>query len=193
MSKFSIFNFQLSTERGFTLIELIVAIGVLSILAIFAIAALNPLDQFEKARDSQRKSDLAQLQRVLEQYYQDHGSYPASNNVHQMTDFNGNAIIWGGSSGWSPYLTLVPNDPTNVFKTYVYNSTNNGQQYQLYASLERGPADPATCNASVQNCKQNPTSVQFCTCSGVPAGVDCGAYGKHYPCNYGVSSPNTAP
>lgn len=180
-------------RKGFTLIELVVTIGILAVLAVFAIAALNPIDQFKKARDSQRKSDLAQIQRVLEQYYQDHGVYPSNTASYTIADVNGNSIPWGGAAGWPPYMNLVPSDPDSSNKTYIYYSSNNGQQYQLYASLEKGPTDPQTCKATVVNCQNNPTSVTYCSCSGVPASVDCGINGNHYPCNYGVSSPNTTP
>lgn len=180
-------------SNGFTLIELVVSIGILAILAVFALAALNPLEQFQKARDGQRKSDLAQLQRVLEQYYQDHGQYPKSSGAYAITDFNGDSVAWGGSSGWPPYMNLVPQDP-DMYRTYAYYAPGaNPQKYQLYASLERGPLDPQTCMAAVTNCINNPTSITYCTCPNVPAGADCGNRSKQYPCNYGVSSPNTTP
>src|SRR5574338_433612 len=148
----------MKNQKGFTLIELVVVIGILAILAVFVLAALNPLEQFKKARDGQRKSDLASMQRVLEQYYQDHGSYPKSNGAYQITDFNNNAIIWGGTSGWSPYIDLVPKDPDSS-RTYVYyTSGNTPQAYKLYASLEVGPNDPQTCKATVTNCINNPDS-----------------------------------
>ncbi len=184
---------RLTSQRGFTLIELVVTIGILAILAVFAIAALNPLDQFRKARDSERKSDLAQMQRVLEQYYQDNGRYPDNGNTYTILDHNGNSVVWGGSAGWSPYINLVPTDPTSDIRKFVYYSTSNGQKYQLYTSLEKGPTDPSTCNATVVNCVNNPSNPSYCNCSGVPLSADCGANGRHYPCNYGVSRPNTTP
>src|SRR5579872_2213577 len=81
-------------QYGFTLIELVISIGILAILAVFALAALNPLQQFAKARDGQRKSDLGQIQRMLEQYYQDHGNYPTSSSSYTITDFNGVNVTW---------------------------------------------------------------------------------------------------
>ena len=38
-------------------------------------------EQFKKADDTKRKSDLAQIQRALEAYYQDFGMYPDDNNA----------------------------------------------------------------------------------------------------------------
>lgn len=179
-------------EKGFTLIELVIVIGILSILALFVLAALNPLEQFKKANDGQRKSDLAQIQRALEQYYQDHGSYPKSSSTYTITDFNGASVAWGGTSGWTPYMDFVPKDP-DANRTYIYYTTGGApQSYLLYASLQRGPNDPQTCQATSTNCMKNPDNVSYCSCPNVPASVDCGANGLHYPCNYGVSSPNTS-
>lgn len=180
-------------QQGFTLIELVVSIGILAILAVAALAALNPLEQFAKARDGQRKSDLAQIQRMLEQYYQDHGNYPKSSGSYTITDFNGNSVVWGGSSGWPPYANLVPSDPDSNRRYVYYAAGTNPQKYQLYTAIERGPSDPQTCMATVTNCINNPNNISYCTCSNVPAGVDCGTGSKHYPCNYGVTSPNTTP
>lgn len=180
---------QFSKNSGFTLIELVVSIGILAILAVFVLAQLNPVEQFKKARDGERKSDISQIQKALEQYYQDHGSYPTSTNVYKIQDFSGNPVDWGGASGWTPYLNVVPADPDNT-RSYVYYAFNSGQSYRLYASLERGPSDVSTCQASVTNCRNNPTSVQYCSCTGIPVGATCGS-GK--VCNYGVSSPNTTP
>lgn len=179
-------------SAGFTLIELVISIGILSILATFLIATLNPLQQFEKAHDGQRKSDLSQIKRALEQYYQDHASYPANDGSYQIKDFNGSSVSWGGNAGWQPYMNLVPKDPSSD-RQYVYRSTNNGQTYQLYTALERGPEDPQTCESQSALCKANPDNVSDCNCPNVPSGVDCGTGGAHHPCNFGVTSPNTTP
>lgn len=185
-------------ESGFTMIELLISIGVLSILAVFALAAINPIDQFKKARDSQRKSDLAQIQRVLEQYYQDWGHYPPSNASYQITDEKtspATAIVWGGSSGWTPYMDLVPKDPDSN-RTYMYYSPSSSsyQQYYLYASLERGVLDPSTCKATDSQCKASPDSAACnCTVAATLTAADfCGKNTLH-PCNYGVTSTNTTP
>src|SRR3990172_3939598 len=62
---------------GFTLIELLVTIALVGVLAVTA-TIINPVTQLQKARDSQRKSDLKLIQSVLEFHISDNGYYPAS-------------------------------------------------------------------------------------------------------------------
>ena len=162
-----------NSRKGFTLIEMVVVIGILSILAVGVIMVLNPVAQFQKANDARRKSDLAQIQRALETYYEDNGQYPLSSNF-LIDDKSQGVIQWGAS--WQPYINLLPKDPISS-KNYVYYST--GQVYYLYASLDRG-SDPDMCKNMVGNPLQ---------CSSLPSGASCGSG----PCDYGVSSPNVAP
>jgi prepilin-type N-terminal cleavage/methylation domain-containing protein len=161
-------------NRGFTLIELIIVIGILGILAVAALAVLNPLAQFQKANDTRRKSDLAQIQRALETYYQDHNAYP----VVTGTPYQIPTVAWGSS--WAPYINTLPKDPNFPSRSYVYYSFS-GQSYYLYASLERGSNDPAACNKGL--------ACRSISDNGSPT---CGN-GAGVVCNYGVSSPDVMP
>ncbi|HEV2339285.1 MAG TPA: prepilin-type N-terminal cleavage/methylation domain-containing protein [Patescibacteria group bacterium] len=170
-------------QKGFTLVEMLIAIGIIGILSIVLLMVVNPLEQFQKANDSRRKSDLAQIQRALEQYYQDHGQYPrysTASPLYEIVDFNNiNAnprpgIAWGNP--WQPYMNFLPKDPDSG-RTYIYVTDSSYQTYWLYASLERGTIDSQSCNNGS-------------VCGNVPANVTCGGSNV---CNYGVSSTNTSP
>ncbi len=54
--------------RGFTLLELLVVLGILAILTVTLIFVLNPTETFRKARDTQRLSDLQTLKTALGLY-----------------------------------------------------------------------------------------------------------------------------
>ncbi len=165
------------TKRGFTLIELIVVIGILAVLASGLITIFNPFTQFQKANDAKRKSDLSQIQKSLEVYYQDNGRYPDNPSAadYRIKGLNGNPVAWGLS--WQPYINILPKDP-NSTKQYVYyvSPTSNGQGYYLYASLDRGDKDPQVCHADGSKCDN------------APIDASCGRI-----CNYGISSPNVSP
>ena len=48
-------------DRGFTLIEILVVIGMLAILTTVVLVAVNPLRQFAQARNSQRQANVATI------------------------------------------------------------------------------------------------------------------------------------
>jgi type II secretion system protein G len=163
---------------GFTLIEMLVVIAILGIIATVLFATINPVAQLQKTNDAHRKSDLENVQRALDLYYQDNGSYPASSASFQIAP-GGTAIAWG--SAWSTYMSKLPKDPIAA-NTYVYYSptSSNGQAYYLYANLQQGAHDPNACN--------NGSACTSMSGTGFPSTTACGG-----TCNYGVTSTNVSP
>ncbi|MEW5805648.1 MAG: LamG-like jellyroll fold domain-containing protein [Patescibacteria group bacterium] len=53
---------------SFTLLELLIVIGILAVLASVSFIALNPVEQLRKARDSRRMADLKSLDNALKIY-----------------------------------------------------------------------------------------------------------------------------
>lgn len=58
----------LQNKKGFTLIELLIVIGIISILAGIVLVAVNPAQQFGKANDSERKSEISSVLSAIYQY-----------------------------------------------------------------------------------------------------------------------------
>lgn len=56
-----------ATVRGFTLIEILVVIGIIAILAAIVIIAINPAKQFAQARNSQRQSNVTTILNAIGQ------------------------------------------------------------------------------------------------------------------------------
>jgi len=140
---------------------------------------LNPFEQLQKASDARRKSDLAQVQKALESYYDDFQKYPPNSADYQII-YGSSAVSWGNPFGPNGlYMQKLPKDPKSG-RIYVYysDSTAGNQSYYLYASLERGARDPQVCKSDGS------------VCSNVPSGVYCGSTNN---CNFGVSSSNVSP
>lgn len=76
-------------EKGFTLIELLVVIGVLGILATGLLATIDPLEQFRKGADSNRKTTALELQNAITRYYSVHGTFPWDSAANGGAGCNG--------------------------------------------------------------------------------------------------------
>ncbi len=131
----------LHTSPGFTLVELLVSIAIIGILSSIVIVNLSGFR--ERGRDTQRKSDLLQIQTALELYRADQAAYPATNAFP-----NCGASL---SSGTSVYMQTLPCDPlpgATWGTRYFYSSTGNA--YTLFACLENAndpKKDAVTQNA----------------------------------------------
>ena len=150
--------------------ELLIAIAILGILAVVGMG--NYFTSLKKGRDARRKSDLEQVQKALEMYYNDHGQYP----IDSEFDLN---LSWGEefTIGPTTYMTKLPEDPkTSSNYKYYYATDADGTYFQLYACLEN-TNDPnrETGGYSGTDCDTG------CTVETAPL------------CNYGISSPNTEP
>jgi general secretion pathway protein G len=66
-------------DKGFTIVELLIVIVVIGILAGLVITTYNGIQQ--KARNTERTTDLKTFQSQLEAYYANNGRYPATSDL----------------------------------------------------------------------------------------------------------------
>jgi len=64
-----------SYKLGFTLVELLIVMGVLSVLSILVILILNPAELLAKGRDTRRNSDIDNINRALDVYDSQGGDF----------------------------------------------------------------------------------------------------------------------
>ncbi len=123
-------------KKGFTLIELLVVIAIIGILSSVVLASLNSARK--KARDIRRMSDIAQLQKALEFYYDANNSYP---NVSQSADHpNCENRAPTLDTYLGQFIPVIPHDPLGPPSSlwgspycYYYNIKNGGQGYVIMA------------------------------------------------------------
>ncbi len=103
--------------RGFTKIELIVALAIVGILASLSAVALNSAR--ERARDAKRIADVARTQVALELYFNDHNSYPVLTSATALGSSAARCLAGEGfvpscdTQTESVYLERVPSTPTD--------------------------------------------------------------------------------
>lgn len=68
-----------SSNKGFTLVELLVVIAVLGVLAAGVLVAINPVEQLARGRDTGRKSAITELGRSLNNYLTANADIPDAN------------------------------------------------------------------------------------------------------------------
>lgn len=117
-----------SEKSGFTLLEILLVIGIIAVLAVVIIVALNPAKRFEDARNSRRLSDIQSILSAIQQYMVDNnGSIPSGITTSEMQiggagegcelDTEICDAFGGGCANLAeplgPYLKEIPLDPEN--------------------------------------------------------------------------------
>jgi len=116
-------------KKGFTLVELLVAISIIILLLLLIF--INWRIQIDRGYDAVRKKHLADIKRAFEEYYNDHNCYPP-------------ATILSNCQGpeLQPYLVAIPCDPISQlpYKYVPLDDDNLCLGYRVFASL-RDTAD----------------------------------------------------
>jgi len=170
----------LEKSRGFTLMELMIVMALVMILSVVGIGAYTSATV--KSKDTQRKSDLNQYVKALESFNNDIGRYPTADanglpvcvsldtesqpsTITVMDCFGSLKVQINGEN--LVYLKF-PTDPEPK-KDYLYETTDGGVTYALYAALDNMEDRDVVVDGS-----GNPTTW---------SGKDCG----NVECNYKIT------
>jgi prepilin-type N-terminal cleavage/methylation domain-containing protein len=150
----------MNTKKGFTLLELLIVIGILAILSTTIVLVINPAELLKKARDSRRIFDLNTVKTAIAYYLTEEGdpsigtsdnSYSHVSGVECATTENSTSSQAIDGTGWIPvafsdlaggaHISNLPIDPNastastgNYYYVYLPDATN--LTFKLVANME---------------------------------------------------------
>ena len=134
--------------KGFTLLEILLVVGIIAVLAGIVILAINPSKSLATVRNTERKSDIKEIDSALSQYYIDNTKYPTSTDSGLQEVCNTGSVpyphIGIDCTGYldlsilvPTYLTAIPRDAlasttlSTGYRVYQHQGT---KKIQLIAS-----------------------------------------------------------
>lgn len=126
-------------KSGFTLIEILVVIGIIAVLAAVVLVAINPARQFKLARDSQRVSNITAILNAIGQNIAENKGILNCNGIELPA--TSTLIMATATSTFNIASCLVPNyistlpyDPSASGAHYI-NNTDYNTGYSIYQDI----------------------------------------------------------
>lgn len=125
--------------RGFSIIELLVVIAIIGLMSSIALVAVTGIRA--KARDARRISDLSQISKAMNIFYQQYGRYPKN--------YNCGTFCAGGGGSAGACDSPVPNVPGGTSTNNIPQAWTASMQELVdagfLAKVPRSPGGPGYC------------------------------------------------
>jgi prepilin-type N-terminal cleavage/methylation domain-containing protein len=119
-------------KKGFTLIEILVVIGIIAILAAIVLIAINPARQFAQANNSQRTSNVNAILNAI-------GQFMADNQGEEPTDVDAGELTEALCDDLVPtYLPALPTDPRSSYDGAAIDDCNDLSAVDGDGNLDNG-------------------------------------------------------
>lgn len=127
---------RLPGERGFTLVELLVAVAVILLLTAFAAPSIHAA--MVRSRAAQVKQDLQAIQTALERHYLDHSFYPIQLNDLVKRGLLKPSRFRSALSGHWYFYAVDDNREDGLAQAYVLGAPPRNAYKEQYRTLYRG-------------------------------------------------------
>lgn len=135
-------------RAGFTLLELMIVIGLIAILTSIVIAALSPTRQLGSSRDAKRQSDVNTILNAVYQYVIDHqGSLPPGipqgATAHEICTVSATSCQYGVmlrvlTGTYLPSIPMDPQAPTAGTGTFYFIKQDQNSRLTVSAPHAEG-------------------------------------------------------
>jgi len=136
-------------HRGFTLIELLIVILIMGILAV--LISTNLFGARERAGDTQKKSNLAQLKIALQLYYTSFHQYPPTGSGLSFSACGANGTTNCSNSFTNGSVVFMDKLPKNSGGQYEfrYYRCNSGDDFRLKINIANA-SDPDISDSQIR-------------------------------------------
>lgn len=132
-----------ASERGFTLLELLVVMVIIGLLA--AYVAPRYFSQIGKSESTVARAQIEAFEKALDQFRLDVGRFPTTEEGLSALVAKPASAKWNG-----PYLRkAIPDDPWG--KPYIYRSPGTKGEYELISLGKDGAPGGTSDNADISS------------------------------------------
>lgn len=127
-------------QKGFTLIEVLIVIGIIAVLAAVVLVAVNPGRQFKLARDAQRVSNVNALLNTIGQNIAEHHGIFTCGATTTTLPSTSTVVASTGGFDIAPcvipaYISSLPFDPS-LPGSYFASTTDYNTGYYISQDVQ---------------------------------------------------------